>query len=360
MDQIVERANGNPVSDEGGRLYVPTGATLLNLALSDRTDGGFLAGKIINIIGDSSSGKTFLSFSLLGEVSLLSMFGGHRLIYDDAESANEFDLVRLFGQNIAERIEPPARNEDGEPVNSRTIQDFQANVLSCLKRSPCVYVLDSLDALTSDEEMRHAEKQDKARAKGEKGPGTYGMEKAKHASILLRLIASEVKKTKSLVVIISQTRDNIDPMSFQRKTRAGGKALTFYASYEIWTAVERKIHVKVGEKSRTIGVVCKAKISKNKATGKVREVSFPIYYDYGVDDIGSCVDFLVSEKAWIKSGTGKIDAGTLRISATRDKLIRAIEDKDSFVYKMKKEVAAVWKGIEDSLRLDRKPKYERS
>jgi RecA/RadA recombinase len=222
-------------------------------------------------------------------------------------------------------------------------------------------VLDSLDALTSDEELRHAEELEKARAKGKVGPGTYGMEKAKHASILLRLIASEVKKTNSLVVIISQTRDNIDPMSFQRKTRAGGKALTFYASYEIWTAVERKVKVKIGEKNRTIGVVCRAKITKNKATGKIREeLSLPIYYDYGVDDIGACVDFLVSERVWPKSGTGKIEATTLGISATRDKLIRAIEDKDSFVHKMRRQVEQTWEKIEEAVRLDRKPKYERS
>lgn len=355
-EQIVAHANEKPEPDKD-HLFVPTGSALLNLALSDRADGGFLTGKIANIIGDSSSGKTFQALTLLAEAAHDPRFDNYLLVYDDAEAACEFDFVKLFGQKTADRILPPSLDPE-EPGHSATLTGLQSNLRRLLKGDkPFIYIQDSFDALTTEAELKHAEELQKAHESGKEAKGTYGMEKAKQASILLRLIAADIKKTDSLVIIISQTRDNIDPMSFQRKTRAGGKALYFYCSYECWLAVAQKLTTSINDKKRNVGIVSRIKVTKNKFNGKVREIDLPIFYNYGVDDIGACVDFLIAEKHWQKTGSGRIDAREFSVSLFRDKLVEMIDAK-GWIDRLHQITEKVWGEIEAQLGTKRKPKYE--
>lgn len=329
-----------------------TGSTLLNLACSNSPNGGFRLGRMVNLIGDSSSGKTLQCLSLLAEAAQDSRFDDYQLILDDAEAAQGFNIAYLFGQSLANRIESPLKDEDGKPLGSDTIQQFQYHVTRLLdSKTPFIYVLDSFDALSSDEEIKRMDDAMDSYDKGKEVKGTYAMEKAKVSGRALAMIVRKLWKSQSIVIIISQTRDNIDPMSFSKKTRSGGKALKFYATHEIWMAVAGKKK----SKDRVIGVDSKIKISKNKLTGKIRECEFPIYYDYGIDDIGSCVDFLVKEGHWKKQAL-TINAEELGLSATRDKLIRAIED-NRYERKLKRIVGKVWNDIEDSIKLNRKARY---
>ena len=356
-EQIVARSSEPPeeASDQTYQ-YISTGSALLNLALSDKANGGFLRGKVVNVIGDSSSGKTFQCLTLLAEAAHNPAFDNYLLIHDDAEAANEFDLVKLFGQKTADRILPPSLDRD-KPGHSQTMMDFQSSVRRLLSGDkPIIYVQDSFDALTTDQELKHAADLQDAHDKGKEAKGTYGMEKAKHASILLRLIAGEVKKTASLIVIISQTRDNIDPMSFQHKTRAGGKALYFYCSYEMWLAVAGKMSTKVNDRKHVQGVISRIKITKNKSHGKTQEIDIPIYYDLGLDDVGSCVDFLIREGWWKKAGSGIVKATELKLELTKVKLIKAIEEK-GYIDRLHMITEKAWLDIERRLKLDRKPRY---
>jgi hypothetical protein len=145
-------------------------------------------------------------------------------------------------------------------------------------------------------------------------------------------------------------------MSFQRKTRAGGKALYFYCSYEAWLAVAQKLTTSINDKKRNIGIISRIKITKNKFNGKIREIDLPIFYNYGVDDIGACVDFLIAEKHWAKSGSGRIDAREFQVSLFRDKLVEAIDSKD-WTDRLHQITEKVWSGIEKQLEGKRKPKY---
>ena len=350
-EQVVAHAkNKNEPEVLSPRLLIPTGSTLLNLGLSDTTWGGYIAGTMVNDIGDSSSGKTIKALTMCAEINELPQLDEYRLIYDDAEHALAFDMERMFGQATAERIEPPAIDEEGEDQFSNTIQDFHENALNALDADrPCIYILDSFDSLTSDEELDKVEEEMEARRKGKEVKGSYGMAKAKRASALLRQICSRLKDTKSLLLIISQTRDSIDPMSFQKKTRSGGRALDFYASHITWLAVGRKHK----SKERVIGVDCRMKVTKNKLTGKVREVEAPIFYDYGVDDIGSCVDWLLREKVW--PGT-KQKMKTKWGDMSQEKLIRHIEN-NGLEDDLRELVGNEWGKIEKSLRLNRKRRF---
>jgi len=350
--------------------FISTGSTLLNLALTDNINCGWQKGKMANIIGDSSSGKTFLALTTFAEAANDEDYDDFRLIMDDAEHANMFDIPKLFGKKTAKRIEPPAILK-GEDCPSETIEDFHVNLRKALaKINPFIYILDSMDALDSEadqkkmeEFMKNHEKKRKALEKAKEGEdakavkdvsGSYGMAKAKKNSDILKDCCGKLEKSDSILLIISQTRDNINPMSFEKKTRSGGKALKFYATHELWTANGGKLK---GTGNRVIGVKCIVKVTKNKITGKCREVEIPIFYDMGIDDIGSCIDFLIEEEFW-KGGT-KIDTKGYfaKEPLTRNKLIDLIEDKD-FESQLKHLVGKVWKTIEDNLKLDRKRRYE--
>lgn len=335
---------------------IPTGSTLLNLALSDNPYGGWRKGRMVNVIGDSSAGKSFMALTTFAEANTLKRLDDYQFIYDDAEHANSFNMNKLFGASTAKRIKAPAYTEENEPINSTLVEDFHDYIDRLLKKKEhFIYILDSFDSISTEAEEDKTEEMLEARRKGKETKGSYGMTKAKKASDILRNICGKLEKTEAVLNIISQTRDNIDPMSFSKKTRSGGKALKFYATHELWLAGAGAIK----KKDRVIGTKCAIKVSKNKLTGKVREVEFPIYYDYGIDNLGSCIDFMIKEKFWKGGGNSKIEfGGTWDISAcTKEKLISLIEE-NSWERKLAKVVGEAWYEIEESLKLGRKSKYK--
>lgn len=275
---------------------VPTGSTTFNLECSGRIEGAFLLGKFVNLIGDSHAGKTLFGFTIFAECSLLERFDDYRFIYDDVEAANEFDLAYLFGQNVADRIE----DSTGE-IRSRTIEDFNDNLARAIDHDQkFIYILDSFDALTSEAGIQKDDENRKAREKGRETKGSYGDGKAKIASEMFSKRTQGLSNDESIVLIISQTRDNIGfGAMFTPKTRSGGKALKFYSFHEIWLACQKK--EKKGKRTHITNV--QAKITKNKLTGRHGEAYFPVLFDYGVDNISSCIRFLCEEGDW--KGTKK-------------------------------------------------------
>lgn len=336
-----------------------TGSTLLNLACADHSGGGFQMGKMVNVIGDSSSGKSILSLSVFAEAARDPKFDDYLFIYDDCESAREFDMEKLFGKKATSRMKAPRYDKEGEELPSDTVQDFHMHLRKYLKQGkPFIYILDSFDALDAEEDDAKVEEAMKAREQGKKAAGSFGMAKAKGSSAILRDITRLLRSTNSLLIIVSQTRQDINPASFSSKTRSGGDALRFYATHEIWTAVVQTLTKTVNKKKFATGVQVRARISKNKVTGKKREIEFPIYYDLGIDDISSCVDFLVDNDRWDMADKGtKIKAHDLDLDATKDKLIRTIES-DDLEDQLRDIVQEVWNDREARLKLDRKGRYD--
>lgn len=363
--QVVRRA-GQPLPPEpeiesaDGKLAIPTGSTMFNLALSDRARGGIVVGKIMNLIGDSHSGKTLTALNGMAEACQLPEFNKYELILDDVEEANEFDIKKMFGNRLFCRLRSPNTNpRKTASSNSEGMEDFHCNLRRAIDAGkPFIYVLDSFDALTSDAEGKKTDEILAAHDAGKEVKGTYAMDKPKAISMMLRQVKSDIAATQSVLIIISQTRDNIDPSSFQKRTRSGGRALKFYSTYEVWMAVGDKYKAK----DRIIGADCITKCTKNKLTGKIREVYFPIYYSYGIDDIGSIIDFLVAEEHWTSERAGKntpaiITAKELRLTKTRTQLIEYIEDMHC-ENQLEALAEKVWREIEESIKLDRRPRYE--
>ena len=323
---------------------IPTGSTLLNCACSDLHHGGYGVGKMANLIGDSSSGKSLLGLTCFAEMAMYKKWDDYRFIYDDVEAALEFNLDYLFGSEIGERIETQ--------ITSDTVQDFYGNIVKTLKEGrPFVYILDSLDALTSREEQERALKEAGLMKKKQGDKGGWKTEKARLLSEILRVTKREIKNQEAVVLIISQTRDNLG-FGFSTKTRSGGRALKFYSCHEMWLAIREPFT----KRSREIGVLSNMKVSKNKLTGKKRNVDVPIYYDYGIDDLTANIEFLLQEEVFVKEKR-TIHAKELGLSGTMDTLVREIElqSLESVVQEL---VGATWKDIEEDLRLNRKKRYK--
>ena len=337
-------------------LWVPCGSVMFNIRCSGRYDGAFKTGTMNNIIGDSSSGKSIMVLSGLAWVSIMPKFDHYRLIYDDAEFADSFDHNKLFGPKFAKRIEAPG--PDGEM--STTIENFYDFVNdACDLRIPFIYVLDSFDAIDSDVEIaKELANREHRKAKNlSKIKGTFGATKQKKASQMFRHICSRLKENDSVLIIISQTRDNLNAMSFVKTYRSGGKALKFYASIEAWLTYIGPITQTIDKIKYDVGVDTRAKITKNKFTGQKSQCDFPIFPSYGIDDVTACIDFLVLVKFWKKSAN-TIDAKELKFKGTKKSIINFIEKKK--VKREKKLFLATQKcaiRIQKKLALGRLPKY---
>lgn len=324
-----------------------TGSFLLNLACSGKVEGAFLPGTMINPIGDSHTGKTFLLHNIFAEAVLNPFFKNHDLYYDNAEAAPTKGIRNIFGGLLNKKLKKPPC-EDGR---SRTIQEWRKSIWSIIKKgTPFIYGLDSLDALSSEENTKRLNEE---ASNKKKQKGSYKMEKSKILSEILAEVCREMEKTGSLLIILSQTRDNINPMSFIPKTRSGGRALKFYACIEMWLGGLGNI--KDNKTKRVLGHKVRVKVTKSKITGKIRECDFSIFPNYGIDNIGACVDFLIAEGFW-QSTKLKHNAERLGICATRDKIIAAIEEK-GLEKELQEEVKDAWMEIEESLKLNRKPRY---
>ena len=338
--------------------YLSTGSTLLNLACSGNVLGGFVKGKYFFLVGDSASGKTFLSLTCLAEASINPHFDDYRFIYDNVEGGALMNLQKFFGTKVVERLESPFEDEDGTPRNSETIEDFYFNVDDAVQEEkPFIYILDSMDALSSDAEWKKFGEKKTASRGGKEAKGDYGDGKAKMNSSSLRRVLAGIRDTKSILIIINQTRDNIKAGPFEpQKTRSGGHALKFYTTLEMWSSVRKKLTKSVRGITRQIGIVAKVTVKKNRLTGQERSIEIPIFHSYGMDDIESCIQYLLTEKHWKKTG-GTIKAKEFEFEGTMGKLICKIEE-EQLETKLRKIVDGVWKEIEELSKVQRKTRYE--
>jgi len=274
----------NPEKPDEPKPYARTGCLLLDLIIGGGRGLGIPYGRIINIIGDKSSGKSFLSSEIVAaNFHAPNPFSWN---YDDGESGFTFDSPSLYGFEI---MHP-------ETVTSKTVEKFDTNhrkfVRDLKKDQFGIYVLDTLDGISDDDKELRAERRQKAADAGKEfKEGTYGMATPKFLSQeFFKTQAGLIKEKNSLLIIVSQVREDINrmPMNFNKWIRSGGKALDFYAHTCLWLANVKKIK----KMDRVIGVIIHAKTTKSKTPRPYRECRFVLYFDYGIDDIGSSLDFL--------------------------------------------------------------------
>lgn len=325
-----------------------TGSTLLDLALSGNVRGGLCRGRCFLFVGDSSSGKTFFTLTSFAEAARRKSFNNVRLVHNNVEDGALMDFAKYFGAEVAARCET-------ECVIG--VEAMYETLDTALEAGPVIWVNDSADALTSEDEDETFQENKKQRAKGKETKGTYGMSKAKAHSVMLRQVVPKLKEHGSILINICQTREDVNPTTYSTKTRAGGKALKFYAHAEMWTSVVTGLFKEVRGNKLKIGNLVKIEVKKNRLTGKEWSVEVPIYFSYGIDDLESCVDFLTKWKHWGKADKGgTIDATDFGIKGNKAKIIKHIED-NNLEKDFKKIVAAVWAQIEEDVIPERKQRY---
>lgn len=358
ISKVDKKASKKKKKKKRKKIYASMGHTLLNMAMSGKWDGGALCGGMYNMPGASKAGKTLLTLTLLACAANDPKFDGYDLVYDDAEERNNFDLDYMFGQAMEERIEPPHGFDDlDEPIHSETIEDFQDGLWDRFKTGkPFIYILDSWDALDCEADIEKYEEQKDARDKGKDSKGSYGMAKAKGASGILRRIKTGLKKTNSLLIIVSQTR--ADTKGMKAHTRSGGYAIEFWANGEFWlfpAKQQKKIFKTVDGISSQIGVRSRCVFEKNSVKGSNREIPMEAYYDYGIDDISTNIDYLLKHKRW-STKKKTIDADDFDFKGSKAKLIELIEDEN-----LEDELAMIveetWNDYEEKLRLGRKSRF---
>ena len=259
-------------------MFINSGSTLLNLALTGHEDNGWKLGAVSNIIGDRSSGKTLLA------IEAATLFINNppkdltpKVFYYEAEAAFDQAYAASLGMPI-DQIE----FREGETVEA-LFESLQEICKSAKKGEGILVILDSLDALTSLADI-----------KKDFGKQDYDRKAAK-VSELFRKMIRPMQAANVHLMIISQIRENISAMPFAPKwRRSGGKALDFYATHIIWLQEIAKLK---NEKTTFVyGIDVEVKITKNKVSSPFRNVKFPVIFGYGVDNIDSMLKFLTNEK----------------------------------------------------------------
>lgn len=314
-------------SDNPNIQFISTGSALLDCVLG----GGYAVGRVANIVGDKSVGKTLLAIEACANFARAYPKG--RIVYAESEAAFDQEYAATIGLPI-ERIRWQR--------DLQTVEDWITDVLKRLDKAngqPILYVLDSLDALSDVKEMER-----------EMGEGSYGTQKAKLLSEFFRKHIHRIAEAKMTLLIISQVRDNIGVTFGRSYKRSGGRALDFYATHVLYLAYLNALTKTVHNHKRAVGVNIKAKCEKNKIDMPMRTCEFTLLFGYGIDDVGTNLRFLK-------------EAGALKeVGLQGESVTKALANigalPDAAMYKRVEEIAAatrkVWRGIEIEFRPKRR------
>lgn len=296
--------------------HIPTGSISLDVALGI---GGVPKGRIIEIYGPESSGKTTIALHIAAEAQKQ----GGEVAFIDVEHA----LDPIYAQNLGVDIDSllVAQPDYGEQALEITEQLIRSGGLD-------VVIIDSVAALVP-----------RAEIEGEMGDSHMGQH-ARLMSQALRKLAGALSKTNCVAIFINQLRDKIGVIYGSSETTTGGRALKFYSSVRI--DIRRKETIKVN--GEMIGSVTRAKVVKNKVAPPFREAEFDIMYGTGISRIGEIIDMGIKFEILNRSGAW-FYYGEMRLGQGRDNakqflldnpdVMKEVEDK--LVVKMKEASTAV-------------------
>lgn len=330
-----------------GALWISTGSTLADLVMGAGRGLGFETGEVVLIESQSGAGKTYWSHSIVAQAfhSYKKQFPNkfkHR--YIDKESGSTFDSEELFGLEIVPKdIKKRARPE--------TIQEQYADALSFIQEVKPdeygVYAVDSISSFfdesgkeRSDERVRAFDRDKEYKEK------TMGMEMAKFlSSTYFKGICPAVEESNVLYLMVAQYRQKSLPSGGVYLDLQNGEALKYYANARMKITVADEIVVK----GKQVGAVVKIEGKKVRGPWPYRKCFVTMYYDLGIDDVTSNLDFLYD---W-RTATGELAKAAEKpvqwdgVEMKREDLVRYIED-NNLEKELASRVVAKWKEEEEA------------
>ncbi len=300
----IMRLNDSPDAAIDG---ISTGALSLDLALGGT---GFPRGRIIELFGPESSGKTTLALHAVASAQK----NGGIAAFVDAEHALDPAWARKLGVNLEELlVSQPTFGEEGLQIAEMLIKSNAVDII----------VIDSVAALVP-----------KAELDGEIGDKHVGLQ-ARMMSQAMRKLTGAIAKSKTTVIFINQIREKIGVMFGSPETTPGGRALKFYSSCRV--DVRRIATLKDGEES--IGIRMKAKVVKNKVAPPFRVAEFDMLGTCGISMSADILDMATELKIVQKSGSW-FAFGDIKLGQGRDKARVALEEDPAMMEEIKQQVLA--------------------
>ncbi|OGX25651.1 MAG: recombinase RecA [Omnitrophica WOR_2 bacterium RIFCSPHIGHO2_02_FULL_48_11] len=286
---------------------IPTGSLALDLALGI---GGIPRGRVVEIYGPESSGKTTLTLSIIKQVQGL----GGTAAFIDAEHAFDSNYAKTVGVKLEDLlISQPDTGEQALEIAETLVRSSAVDLV----------VIDSVAALTP-----------KAEIEGEMGDSHMGLQ-ARLMSQALRKLTAAISKSKTCVIFINQIRMKIGVMFGNPETTTGGNALKFYASVRI--DLRRIESIKQGEEF--IGNRVRAKIVKNKVAAPFRDAEFEILFNEGISKVSDILDLGVKSEIIAKSGSW-LSFENEKIGQGRETARKFLQDNPKILAKIEKQIIA--------------------
>jgi recombination protein RecA len=284
---------------------IPSGSLALDIALGV---GGYPRGRVVEIFGPESSGKTTLAIHAIAQAQK----AGGIAAFIDAEHAFDSSYAQKLGVDIENLlISQPDNGEQALEITEHLIRSGAIDII----------VIDSVAALTP-----------KAEIEGEMGDSKMGLQ-ARLMSQALRKLTATISKTNTCCVFINQLREKIGVMFGNPETTTGGNALKFYASIRL--DIRKVNQIKEGEE--IFGNRTKVKVVKNKLAPPFRKAEFDLLYGEGISRLGEVIDLGVEQEIIKKSGSW-FSYGETRLGQGRDAVKLLLADNPELTLEIEKKI----------------------
>ena len=293
---VRERIESGAEKSPAPSVYFRTGSVLADLVVGGgRGCLGFRGGRMARVIAVNSGGKSSLALEILATNIRKPPAPGFWHSYKDREYRFSFDSQGIYGVDIN------VQSANTEEPCPRTVEELSASLGKDLKENdgPGIVCIDSLEAFSTEETEDRAEEREALYSKDKevqlKGSYTAKMGAASLMSETLRVHLADAAKSGSLILALSQIRQNADAGPYAPKVKkVGGAALDHWVSEEVWLTPKHWIDIgdKEDQTLRTIGYVVELRSEKSTHDRPYRSCLLTVLFGYGVDDIGSNIDYL--------------------------------------------------------------------
>ena len=317
LDKIEKSYGKGAIMKLGDSAVVPvdvisTGSLTLDLALGT---GGLPRGRVVEIYGPESSGKTTLAIHAIAEAQK----AGGVAAFIDAENAFDSSYAARLGVDIENLlVSQPDNGEQALEIAENLIRSGAIDII----------VIDSVAALTPKSEIE-----------GEMGDSKMGLQ-ARLMSQALRKLTSTINKTNCCCIFINQLREKIGVMFGNPETTTGGNALKFYSSVRI--DIRRATQIKEGDK--VMGNRTRVKVVKNKLAPPFRQAEFDIIYGLGISKMGEIIDLAVDNNIIKKSGSW-FSYGETKLGQGRDAVKQLLTDNVELAEELEGKIKEALKEI---------------